>query len=270
MSKKYEAMKNPYAPKAYKILEIRKETEIDYTYKIEYEGDLIGGQFMEISIPGVGEAPISICNFGEGFLEMTIRKVGRLTNQVFELEAGDVLFMRGPYGNGFDVNEYKGKDIVFIAGGTGLAPIRKTIDYFVNNKDQVEKMEILIGFKSPKDRLFVDDMERWSKEIPLLLTVDKADDRWSGEEGLITKHIDELDLSNVNDKIAVVVGPPIMMKFTTLELIKKGFKEENIWVSFERKMSCGIGKCGHCKIDETYVCLEGPVFNYTKAKELID
>jgi len=261
---------NPYLPKAYEILDIQKETEIDYTFKVAFEGDLIGGQFMEISIPGVGEAPISICGFDERSLEMTIRKVGRLTDRVFDLRPGDKLFMRGPYGNGFDVNLFRGKDIAFIAGGTGLAPVRKTIDYFVRNSEETENLEILVGFKSPNDRLFIDDIERWKNTVNTTVTVDKGDETWDGETGLVTTKIDRLDLSNVKDKVAVVVGPPVMMKFTTLELIKKGFKEDNIWVSFERKMSCGIGKCGHCKIDETYVCLEGPVFNYTKAKELID
>lgn len=263
-------MNNPYLPKAYKILEIRKETEIDFTYKIEYSGPLVGGQFMEISIPGVGEAPISICGFDDNSLEMTIRKVGRLTDKIFDLKPGDKLFMRGPYGNGFNINLFKGKDVAFIAGGTGLAPIRKTIDYFATNPTDLKNLEVLVGFKTPNDRLFIDDLERWSKTAKVTITVDNAVDGWTGETGLITTHIDKLDLSDVGNKIAVVVGPPIMMKFTTLELIKKGFKEENIWVSFERKMSCGIGKCGHCKIDETYVCVEGPVFNYTKAKRLID
>jgi len=263
-------MNNPYLPKAYEILNIRKETKIDYTFKVAFKGELVGGQFMEISIPGIGEAPISICGFDENSLDMTIRKVGRLTDKVFDLVPGDKLFMRGPYGNGFDINLFKDKDVTFIAGGTGLAPVRKTIDHFARNLNEIKNLEILVGFKTPNDRLFIEDIERWSTNTAVIVTVDNGDDTWKGETGLITTHIDKLDLSKVEDKIAVVVGPPIMMKFTTLELIKKGFKEENIWVSFERKMSCGIGKCGHCKIDETYVCLEGPVFNYTKAKELID
>lgn len=263
-------MNNPYLPKAYKILEVRKETAIDYTFKVAYEGPLVGGQFMEISVPGVGEAPISICHFDDHSLEMTIRKVGRLTDKIFDLTAGDTLYMRGPYGNGFDLDNFRGKNVAFIAGGTGLAPVRKTIDYFASNKDQINSLEVLIGFKSPSDQLFVEDIKRWSLDHAVTVTVDRADESWQGETGLITTHIQGLDLSQVSDKIAVVVGPPIMMKFTTLELKKQGFKEENIWVSFERKMSCGIGKCGHCKIDETYVCLEGPVFNYVKAKTLID
>lgn len=263
-------MNNPYLPQAYEILDIKKETEIDYTFKVAFEGRLIGGQFMEISIPGVGEAPISICGFDKSSLDMTIRKVGRLTDKIFDLVPGNKLFMRGPYGNGFDVNLFKGKDLAFIAGGTGLAPVRKTIDYFVKHPQETENLEILVGFKSPKDQLFVEDLKRWSSASNVIVTVDQGSDTWQGETGLITTHINKLNLDNVKEKVAVVVGPPIMMKFTTLELIKQGFKEDNIWVSFERKMSCGIGKCGHCKIDETYVCLEGPVFNYTKAKALID
>lgn len=263
-------MNNPYLARAYEVLQVRKETEIDYTFKIAHEGNLVGGQFMEISIPGVGEAPISICNFDETSLEMTIRKVGRLTDKIFDLQPGDKLFMRGPYGNGFDLNLFRGKDVAFIAGGTGLAPVRKTIDYFATHADEIKKLDVLVGFKSPKDRLFTDDLERWGKTANVTVTVDQADESWTGATGLITTHLNKLDLSEVQNKVAVVVGPPIMMKFTTIELMKNGFKEENIWVSFERKMSCGIGKCGHCKIDETYVCLEGPVFNYTKAKELID
>lgn len=263
-------MNNPYLSNAYEILQIRQETDIDYTFQIAYEGELVGGQFMEISIPGVGEAPISICNFDSDSLEMTIRKVGKLTDKIFQLKPGDKLFLRGPYGNGFHLDLFRGKDVAFISGGTGLAPIRKTIDHFAKNQDEVKKLEVLVGFKTPKDRLFIDDLDRWGKTANVTVTVDQGDESWTGSTGLITTHIDKLDLSKVEEKVAVVVGPPIMMKFMTLELLKNGFKEENIWVSFERKMSCGIGKCGHCKIDETYICLEGPVFNYTKAKELID
>lgn len=263
-------MHNAYLPKPYKILKITQETDIDFTYQIAYEGEIIGGQFMEISIPGVGEAPISISDFDSHSLDMTIRKVGRLTDKIFDLKAGDSLFMRGPYGNGFNLNLFRGKDLTIIAGGTGLAPVKNLARYFIEHMEEVKKLELLLGFKSPKDALFLEEIKEWSKTCPICMTVDVPADDWQGETGLITTHLNKLDLSNVKEKVAVVVGPPIMMKFMTLELIKNGFLEENIWVSFERKMSCGIGKCGHCKIDETYVCLEGPVFNYIKAKKLID
>lgn len=263
-------MNNPYLPQAYTIKSIHQETEIDWTFEIAYNGPLTGGQFMEISIPGVGEAPISISNFNDTSLFMTIRKVGRLTDKVFNAKVGDSLFLRGPYGNGFNLDLFKGKDIAVIAGGTGLAPVQKTIDTFIQNQDLVKNIEVICGFKSPSDLLFHDKLADWSSKAKVLITVDQGNDLWQGETGLVTTHLTKLDLSDASNKTIIVVGPPIMMKFTTLELIKLGIKEENIWVSFERKMSCGIGKCGHCKIDETYVCLEGPVFNYTKAKHLID
>lgn len=263
-------MNNPYLPKAYKIISIKKETAIDWTYEVEYSGELIGGQFMEISLPGVGEAPISISDFTDHSLFMTIRKVGRLTDQLFESTVGDSIFMRGPYGNGFDLNSFYGKDLAIIAGGTGLAPVKNTIEHFVDNKNLVKNLEIICGFKSPEDILFPEAIDKWSKTSHVIASVDRPFEGWNGETGMVTEHISKLDLTDPKSKTAIVVGPPIMMKFTTLELIKNGIPEENIWVSFERKMSCGIGKCGHCKIDETYVCLEGPVFNYTKAKFLID
>lgn len=263
-------MRNPYLPKPYQILDIAQETDIDFTFKMGYQGKLIGGQFMEVSIPGVGEAPISISDFDELSVDLTIRKVGRLTDKIFDLKAGDSLFMRGPYGNGFNLNLFKKKDLVVIAGGTGLAPVKNLIRHFAENLNQVKRLEVLLGFKSPKDILFAEEIGKWAKVCPVYTTVDQWDETWQGETGLITTHVSKLDLTQVKEKTAVVVGPPVMMKFMTLELIKKGFLEENIWVSFERKMSCGIGKCGHCKIDETYVCLEGPVFNYIKAKNLLD
>lgn len=261
---------NPYLPRPYKLVSLKKETEIDYTFTFESADRMVGGQFMQLSMPGVGEAPISISDFDGTTMDMTIRKVGRLTDKIFEMKAGDHLFMRGPYGNGFDLTNYDGRDLVVIAGGTGLAPVKKTIAHYMANPQDVKSLEVLVGFKSPQDILFPQTLKEWSGKARTIITVDNPSEGWDGETGLIPSHIAKFDLSNVAQKVAIVVGPPIMMKFTTLELIKQGFKEENIWVSFERKMSCGIGKCGHCKIDETYVCLEGPVFNYTKAKSLID
>lgn len=264
------ANNNPYLPRPYTLLRVKPETDIDYTFTFKCEDSMIGGQFMQLSMPGIGEAPISISDFDGATLDMTIRKVGRLTDKIFEMKPGEHLFMRGPYGNGFDLKEYDGRDLVVIAGGTGLAPVKKTIAHYMDNLEAVKSLQVLVGFKSPKDILFPETLKAWSAKTRTIVTVDNPAEGWDGATGLIPTHIVNLDLTDVKDKVAVVVGPPVMMKFTTLELIKQGFREENIWVSFERKMSCGIGKCGHCKIDETYVCLEGPVFNYTKAKNLID
>lgn len=263
-------MTNAYLPKAYKILSVETETAIDSTYTFEKKEGLTGGQFMEISIPGVGEAPISISDFDADTLSMTIRKVGRLTDAIFELQPGDTLYMRGPYGNGFDLGLYKKSKLIIVAGGTGLAPVKNVIQHYHEHADELASFQVIVGFKTPADVLFKRDIEKWAHALDLIVTVDEADDLWTGQTGLVTTHIKDLDLSDLDNTKAIVVGPPLMMKFTTLELIKQGIPEENITVSFERKMSCGIGKCGHCKIDETYVCLEGPVFNYTKAKKLLD
>lgn len=261
---------NIYLPKPYKIISVKAETEIDYTYVIEKKEALIGGQFMEISIPGVGEAPISISDFDDDTLSMTIRKVGRLTDVIFDLKAGDTLFMRGPYGNGFDLESYEDSKLIVIAGGTGLAPVKNVIQHYVTNNSKLKSFQVITGFKSPNDLLFEKDLKNWADTIDLTVTVDAGDKQWKGDVGLVTTHISNLDLTTPKNTKAIVVGPPMMMKFTTLELIKQGVLEDNITVSFERKMSCGVGKCGHCKIDETYVCLEGPVFNYVEAKKLLD
>ncbi|MCK8060503.1 MULTISPECIES: anaerobic sulfite reductase subunit AsrB [unclassified Fusibacter] len=264
-------MKNEYLAFPFEILSIVKETEIDWTYTVKYDGPLVGGQFMQLSIPGVGEAPISISDFRDGSLDMTIRKVGRLTDAIFNLEAGDSLFMRGPYGNGFELSKYVDKHVVIIAGGTGLAPVKNVIEKLTSGEIKTNSTRALIGFKSPDDVLFEDALKRWSQDHEVTVTVDKQPDKpWNGKVGLVTEHIPTLEGYDIEKTEAIVVGPPMMMKFTTLALLKAGYLPQNITVSFERNMSCGIGKCGHCKIDETYVCLEGPVFNYTTAVKLLD
>ena len=262
--------KNPYIPHRAKILEVTPQTDIDITYKVECDLKPQNGQFVQLSIPKVGEAPISISDFGEGFIEMTIRKVGSLTNEIYSLEPGDSIFMRGPYGKGFPIDKYKGKHLIITAGGTGLAPVKSIISHFYRNPQELKKFDIIMGFKSPKDILFQGEINKWSKKFNTTLTVDNSEAEWTGNTGLITQYVPNIEIEAMDDIEVIIVGPPIMMKFTALEFLKRGIAKEKIWVSFERKMSCAIGKCGHCKIDETYVCLEGPVFNYTKAETLID
>ncbi|MFZ5967126.1 MAG: anaerobic sulfite reductase subunit AsrB [Bacillota bacterium] len=265
-------MTNPYIPKKYEILTIQKQTDIDYTYRLAYDQKPNNGQFVEVSIPKIGEAPISISDFGDGYIDMTIRRVGKVTDYLHELKPGDFMFLRGPYGNGFPLEHYKGKRLIIAVGGTGLAPVKSIINYFHHNSHEIEELNLFIGFKSPRDILFADEIKAWqgNDKFQVTLTVDKGDELWQGNVGLITKYVSEMELPQDQNFEVIIVGPPLMMKFTGLEFLKLGVPEEKIWVSFERKMSCGIGKCGHCKIDETYVCLEGPVFNYTKAKQLID
>lgn len=253
-----------------KIQEIIPHTDIEYTFRMAYEGPVKPGQFFEVSLPKYGEAPISVSGMRDGTIDFTIRKVGRVTDAVFENWVGDSLYLRGPYGNGFDVSRYEGKDLIIVAGGTGISPVRGMIEYFHQHPQLVKKLTLIAGFKTPRDVLFRDDFQRWNSTMNVILT---ADDNQCDETclmGLVTAYIPDLIIEDTAQAAAIVVGPPAMMRFSTQALLARGLKEEDIWVSHERKMCCGIGKCGHCKIDDKYVCLDGPVFNFAVAKAFID
>lgn len=260
---------NPYLPLPLKVLSVTPQTAIDWTFRLAADFNPSPGQFLELSLPGLGEAPISISDFDDDWLDLTIRKVGRVTEAVFALQPGDTIYARGPYGKGFERELYQGHNLLIVAGGTGLAPVKSLISHFTANRHEIQGFDLILGFKTPDDILFRDEIESWRQDADIVLSVDKGGEEWTGHTGVVTKYIDSFTFrSGVTH--AIVVGPPMMMKFATLSLLQRGVKEEHITVSFERKMSCGIGKCGHCKIDETYVCLEGPVFNYAQAKKLLD
>ena len=263
-------VRNDYIPFPSEILEVIKHTDIEYTFRMAFRGKVKPGQFFEVSIPKYGEAPISVSGIGDGFVDLTIRRVGRVTNEVFEHYVGNTLLLRGPYGNGFDLKNYKGKELVIIAGGTGVSPVRGVISHFAENEKQRKGMTLIAGFKSASDILFKEDFRNWRQKMDLILTLDSGEETSEHKIGLVTKYIPDLKLQDVNKAVAIVVGPPAMMRFSVNGLLERGFREENIWVSYERKMCCGLGKCGHCRINDTYICLDGPVFNYTVGKTLID
>ncbi|MDS0524259.1 anaerobic sulfite reductase subunit AsrB [Clostridium sp. SHJSY1] len=263
-------MHNEYLPFVSEVLDVIEHTKIEFTFRMAFKGDVKPGQFFEVSIPKFGEAPISVSGIGEDYVDLTIRKVGKVTDEIFTKYKGDKLFLRGPYGNGFDIENYKGKEVVIVAGGTGLSPVKGIVDYFSNNIEDAKKVTVISGFKSPNDILFKNDIETWKKNLNFILTVDGAEEGYTGNVGLVTKYVSELKFDNINDVEVIVVGPPMMMKFTVQEFLKLGLEEKQIWISQERKMCCGVGKCGHCRIDDTYICLDGPVFNYSKGKLLRD
>ena len=262
-------MENVYIPFASEILEVIRHTEKEYTFRMEFRGIVKPGQFFEVSIPKFGEAPISVSGIGENFVDLTIHRVGRVTNEVFEHYQGQKLLMRGPYGNGFDVGSFLNGETVVVAGGTGVSPVRGVIEA-LSTSEQAKKKYVIVGFRSPDDMLFRTDLKNWAERLNLILTVDRAEEGYAGNVGLVTKYIQDLPLADPSNARAVVVGPPAMMRFTIIELQKKGFRDENITVSYERKMCCGLGKCGHCRIGGKYVCIDGPVFPYNEAKVLLD
>lgn len=261
---------NILTPKPCKILNVTKESNLEYTFRVETDIVSEHGQFLQLSIPKFGEAPISVSGIGEGYLDFTIRAVGKVTDEIFKLEPGDTLFLRGPYGVGWPVEQFKGKNVIIVAGGTGVAPVRSIINKFYNEPNYIESLNLIFGFKNEDGILFKQELEKWKERFNTIYTLDSGEkEGW--KTGLVTTHLDKLPIKDFGDNYEVIiVGPPVMMHFTALGFLKLGVLEEKIWVSFERKMSCAVGKCGHCRIDETYVCLEGPVFNYTKAKTLLD
>lgn len=263
-------MINHYIPGLSTINEVIKHTDMEYTFRMTFEGEVKPGQFFEISIPKYGEAPISVSGIGEGTVDFTIRRVGKVTNEIFENYAGDRFFIRGPYGNGFDIENYKGKELFIIAGGTGLSPVKGVVDYFATHTNEAVNTTLIAGFKSPSDVLFKEDFKFWKEKLNVIQTVDTAPEGYEGPVGMVTKYIPDLQIKNIDNTAFICVGPPVMIKFTVMEILKLGIPEKNIWISHERKMCCGLGKCGHCKIGATYVCLDGPVFNYVDGKELID
>lgn len=262
-------MGNITMPSAHKILQVIQETTAEYTFRVACVDKVGHGQFYVLSIPKVGEAPISVSSHGDGYVEFTIRKVGRLTNGIFGLKAGDPLFMRGPYGNGFPIGHFKGKHLAVIAGGTGLAPVRSLLQYFYTHPKEAESVSLIAGFKDVNAVLFKDDLDKFRDAFNVTYTLDN-EDAPGFQKGFVTSFIKDIAFDTFLDYNVVIVGPPVMINFAAKECMANGVAEEKIWVSFERKMSCSVGKCGHCKINETYVCLEGPVFNYTKAKTLLD
>lgn len=263
-------MKNPVQPKQCKILDVKKESTHEWTFRVETDARPDHGQFMQLSIPKIGEAPISVSAQGEGWLEFTIRSVGKVTDHIFRKQPGEFLFLRGPYGKGWPMEQFKNKHMVVIAGGTGVAPVRSMLRYFAENPGFVQDVHLICGFKNEEGIVFRQELSEWKKKFHTIYALDK-DEKEGWRTGFVTAFVKEIPFESFDGNYAVVVvGPPPMMKFTGLELVKCGADPEKMWMSFERKMSCAIGKCGHCRIDEVYVCLDGPVFPYTTARDLVD
>jgi NAD(P)H-flavin reductase len=223
------------------------------------------GQFVQVSLLGWGEAPISVASSPtrDGIFELGVRRAGSLTSALHQLRAGDRVGIRGPFGNPFDLKSLAGRDLLLISGGCGLAPLRSLIQYCEDREEEFGRLTILHGSKSPEDTLFKDDLAAWeaSARFACSRTVDQAggDGCYDGNVGLITRLIPPLDIT-ADRTVAVIVGPPVMYRPVIDELKRKGLTSDRIVVSLERQMRCGVGKCGHCAIEHLYCCQDGPVF----------
>ncbi|MBN2603750.1 MAG: 4Fe-4S dicluster domain-containing protein [Candidatus Thermoplasmatota archaeon] len=271
-----------HVPRKATITRIEKLTDSETLYEIELDDKKpLGhkpGQFVELSLFGIGEAPFGISTgpSQNSKFELVVRKVGNLTSKLATLKVGDSVGIRGPLGNGFDVKSLEGKHLLFVSGGTGIIPMRSLIEYCLDkkNRDKFKYIKILYGAKRPCEVLFQKEINEWEKclDVSCRLTVDTCSggECWVGSVGLITTLFPKLKVERIDPKntIAIVIGPPVMYKFVIKCLQTLGVPEKNILVSLERRMKCGVGKCGHCQINGIYVCREGPVFNYADIKGL--
>jgi sulfite reductase subunit B len=230
------------------------------------------GQFVQVSVMGIGECPISICSSPTRpeMFQLCIRKAGNVTNYLHGLEAGQTVGIRGPLGHGFDVSELHGRDILIVAGGLGLAPVRSLIQYILDERPRFGQFHLLYGAREPKELLFKDELPDWrdNPDVNFHVTVDKPDEQWRGKSGVVTTLFKELPKLNPTETMVVIVGPPVMFKFVVLEVLARRIPQHNIYCSLERRMKCGIGKCGHCQANNVYVCMEGPVFKYGQLKAM--
>jgi len=268
------AAPSPYVPRMARILEAEQMTETERFFRLQMEGEPLRyepGQFVGVTVFGVGEAPISICSSptqGDVF-ELTVRSVGMVTDALKTFKKGDRLGIRGPFGNRFDYEGMKGQDILFVAGGLGLAPTRSLIRYVLDKRKDYGEVTILVGAREPKWLLFRNELDEWVKrrDVKTHVTVDRCGPEWKGCVGVITRLFQKIKMDPART-FAVIVGPPVMFKFTVLEALAGGVPEHRIICSLERHMKCGVGKCGHCQIRGIYVCREGPVFTYEQVKKL--
>lgn len=268
--------KNLYTPQLATLTRVTPLTEKEKLFEITLNhGKDLGhkpGQFVEVSIFGIGEAPISISSSPTKpkSFELGVRAVGNVTNAIHKLKEGSTIGIRGPFGNGFPIDELKGRDLLFVAGGIGYFPLRSLINYTLDKRDLFGEVTIFCGTKKPCDRLMPGECGQLSCRTDARFheTVDVGDENWKGNVGLITTLFQKGLKFNPKKTTVIIVGPPIMYRFVVASAQKMGIPDEEIIVSLERKMKCGVGKCGHCQMNHVYVCKEGPVFRYSEIKNI--
>ena len=264
-------------PKVGVITNIRRDTPDVKTFRVVgLDGkklfEHLPGQCAMLSIPGVGEAMFSITSSPTNteFMEFSIKKCGCVTSFLHAMEEGQQITVRGPYGNGFPVkSEFKGKNMLFIAGGIGLAPLRSVINYIRDNRADYGTVDIVYGSRSMDDLVdFREIQEEWVNEpdFNVYLTIDRPQDGWDGHVGFVPAYVKEVNIPT--DRTAVLCGPPIMIKFTLQALLELGFNKEQVYTTLEFRMKCGIGKCGRCNVGDKYICKDGPVFRMDQLQEL--
>ena len=264
-----KAQPNPYVPSPYKISEFYQESPDTFTLTVKMKNTHAPGQFVQVSIPGIGESPISICSDSREHIKLNIREVGNVTRALSSLRKEDTLLVRGPYGKGYPMEQLKGNNLIIIGGGCGVAPLKGVIDYIENHRDAYRDVQLFLGYRSPDDIIFKRELEEWQKKYHMRVTVDKAQHGlvcYEAKEGFITDALKQAQFTNDN-KVVFLCGPPVMIKFVIGILKQKGFHDDQIFISAERLMYCAFGVCCHCMIRGKFTCIDGPVFRYDEIKE---
>lgn len=262
---------SPMAPRVVHVRKCRRETSDTFTLTMELPpgGSFAPGQFYMLYAFGIGEIPISIGGGSPARNELvvTIRAVGAVSAAIAKLRVGDALGLRGPFGRGWPLAIAEGNDVVLVAGGIGLAPLRPVVRHMLKHRRRYGRVALLYGARAPRDILFANDLESWRSRpgVQCLITVDQADRNWPGHVGVVTTlfHQAEFDPSRT---IGMVCGPEVMMRFTVGELAKRGVADDRLYLSMERNMQCAIGFCGHCQFGPSFVCMDGPVFRFDRIK----
>ncbi|MBN1695722.1 FAD/NAD(P)-binding protein [candidate division WOR-3 bacterium] len=271
-------MENIYYPRQATLKNIKEETPTIKTYRFKLDKKLKfkAGQFMQLTVPGIGEAPFtpSSAPGDVGEMEITIMKTGKVTDKLHdEVKVGDTIALRGPFGKGYPMDKFDGKEVLVVGGGVGLAPLRALIYALFDKIEKIKKIHICYGAKSPADQCFKDEYKEWEsrKKVSVNLTIDKPHPDWKGRVGLVTCLLEKDYLKKMNADIAnsyvVSCGPEVMLKFVTFKLLDVGFKPEQIYLSMNRRMSCGVGKCARCNIGPYYLCKDGPDMCYADIKD---
>lgn len=272
-------MKETLIPAIGVVTDIRRDTPDVKTFRVVTPDGVKPfehkpGQCAMLSIPGVGEAMFSITSSptNEEFMEFSIKKCGCVTEWLHAMEPGQHITIRGPYGKPFPVDdEFVGKDMLFIAGGIGLAPLRSVINYCRHYRDRYGKIDIVYGSRSKDDLVdYKEIIDEWEKDegVEVHLTIDREQEGWNGHVGFVPNYVKELGFDT--NKIAILCGPPIMIKFTLAGLIELGFSKDQVYTTLEMRMKCGVGKCGRCNVGSKYICKDGPVFRFDQLDELPD
>lgn len=264
-----------YTPRLAKVTMAKELTATERFFRLQFvDGDSLGhqpGQFVEVSVFGVGEAPLTITSspYHQDYFDLCVRRVGNVTGALHKLDEGAVIGIRGPLGSGFPWEVLQGQNLLIIAGGIGLVPLRAVIEHAIFERDKVKNITILYGIKHPDEKLFIEDLDSWEgrDDIDFRLTVDRPVEGWTGHVGVVTTFLPKLDIDPKNT-VALIVGPPVMYKFVLLGLSHLGLPDQRVFMSLERRMKCGVGKCGHCQINGVLACQQGPTFSYAAVKDL--